>query len=124
MEYREQVGTAHRLLQMRSLRWEYFSGELFDEHGWNLLLILFAANGEGRIVTASQASKESGATAIVGQRWFKHLELQGLITVEDGAGIALTALTRAEMAQYLLEAATLLDRANDAPSGASETQEP
>lgn len=123
MEYREQVRTAHRLLKMRSLRWDYFSGDLFDEHGWNLLLILFVANGEDRVITASQASKESGATAVVAQRWFKHLELQGLVTAEDGAGVALTALTRAEMAQYLLEAATLLDRTNDAASGADETQD-
>ena len=122
MDFRLQAQTAHRLLQMRSLRWDYFKGEIFDEHGWNLLLILFAANADGRVISAEQAGVESGASKAAAGRWLRHLERESLIYL-DQRGAWLTATTHAEMAEYLIKVAHLFEMPTDKPSGVSDVQD-
>lgn len=101
-----QARTAKRLLKMRGLRWDYFNGELFDEHAWNMLLLLFIAHAEERGVSSHDLRRDSGASASVGPRWITHLVNSQLIDCAgdgDHALVSLTADTRAELGDYLFE---------------------
>lgn len=106
MDLKEQAVTAQRLLKMRALRWDYFRGDIFDEHGWNALLILFIAEAQGRSMTGVDVAGACGAPANVGARWMTHLAAEKLV-LEDRGVVALTDTTRAELAEYLTEVANL-----------------
>ncbi len=108
MDLKEQADTAQRLLKMRALRWEYFRGDIFDEHGWNALLILFIAEAQGRSLTGRDVAEQCGAPANVGIRWLMHLSSEKLVR-ETGGTVALTDTTRAELAEYLTQVANLFN---------------
>lgn len=106
VELTDQARTASRLLKMRGLRWDYFNHDLFDEHAWNMLLILFIAQAEGRSMNVANLCSDSGAAATTGPRWIRHLTESRLIEHDgegDAALVVLTAMARAELADYLFE---------------------
>ncbi len=100
MNMETQARTADRLLKMRQLRWNYFDGGLFDEHGWTMLLTLFASDVRGKALTAADLAKEAGAAGTFGERWIKALAVADLITVDDDI-VRLTPSTRMELGEYL-----------------------
>lgn len=116
MDHTEQAVTAQRLLKMRALRWDYFRGDIFDEHGWNALLILFIAEVHGRSLTGTQVADECGAPPKVGARWLMHLSSEKLVR-EDRGFVALTDTTRAELAEYLTQVTYLFIDRPDTVSG-------
>lgn len=118
MDHTEQAVTAQRLLKMRALRWDYFRGDIFDEHGWNALLILFIAHAEGRSMTGSEVANECGAPPNVGSRWLLHLSSEKLIGQDEGK-VALTDTTRAELAEYLTQVTQLFGDGPDTVHGES-----
>lgn len=95
-----QAQTAVRLLKMRRLRWDYFDGGLFDEHGWTMLLTLFVSDVRGRTLTTAELCEEARAKDTFGERWIKALVAAELITRNDDV-LRLAMSTRTELAQYL-----------------------
>ena len=114
-DFAPQARTAARILRMRALRWDYFRSDLFDEHAWSMLLILFVTHSEGRVIASEDLCRESGADGPTGQRWIRHLVKSELLEL-DGDNVQLTALNRAEMADYLTEIGKLFDEDENEPA--------
>ncbi len=118
MDHTRQALTAERLLRMRALRWDYFRGDIFDEHGWNALLILFIAEARGRSMTGAQVVTECGAPENVGSSWLLHLSAEQLIR-EDEGNVMLTDTTRAELSEYLTQVTHMFNDSPDPVAGQS-----
>lgn len=116
---------ARRLLQLRALRWDYFQSDLFDEHAWNILLVLFIAEASGRETNEALAMREASVPPTIGLRWITHLEKSGLVERGSDATILyLTAHSRAEMGEYLDEAERVSSEYNSTNSVANPSQSP
>jgi DNA-binding MarR family transcriptional regulator len=76
---------ARTVHDFRSRRKEFFPMELFGEPAWDMLLDLYASEGEGRLVSATSASVASGAPITTGLRWIRHLEKHLLVERQPGA---------------------------------------
>lgn len=75
----EVVQFAQRLLRARLERDEYLPAEILGEPGWSLLLDLFVAHHEGRLVNSSGACFGAGLPQTTGLRWLDKLEAAELI---------------------------------------------
>jgi len=69
---------ARREINNRRRRTRIFSGAMFGEPAWDMLLILFVEQGRSRM-TVSKLGKESGAAATTALRWLDYLDAQQLI---------------------------------------------
>ena len=79
------VRIAKAVLAFRRTREKQLPAGLFGETGWDFLLELFIADGEGRSLTGRAIAKRSNSSELVASRWLKHLSAEGLV-VGDGGG--------------------------------------
>jgi len=73
------VGKARSLLAERRARSRYLPAELFHEPAWDMLLALFVAQHERRVMNVKTLVGHSEAPATTSQRWIDHLAKLGLI---------------------------------------------
>jgi len=73
-------GLARRLYRDRRVRERYFDGRLFAEPAWDMLLDLYAARAEGRILSTKSACIGAAVPPTTALRWLLRLEQAGLIT--------------------------------------------
>lgn len=78
-EQGELVQFAQRLQRARQERDAYIPAAILGEPGWSLLLDLFVAHHEGRMVNSSGACFGAGLPQTTGLRWLDKLDLAGLI---------------------------------------------
>lgn len=115
---RPHVATARMLLRIRALRWNYFRGDLFDEHGWNILLVLYIADANGRDTAETLAAQEASVPPPVGRRWITHLVQAGLVEHDEADDrIRLTDNSRTQMDDYLQEVQQMARLEEDAVTG-------
>lgn len=69
---------ARQILALRRKRCRLFSGAMFGEPAWEMLLTLYAADGAGRL-TVSGLALQSGSSKATALRWIDYLERQELI---------------------------------------------
>ena len=70
---------ADRLIAERRARRAYFAPDLFHEPAWDMLLSLFLANEEGRVLNVKALVASSDAPVTTSQRWIDHLHKLRLI---------------------------------------------
>lgn len=70
---------ARRLERARQERARFMPATLFGEPGWSLLLDLFIAHHEGRVVNTSGACFGANLPQTTGLRWLEKLDAAGLI---------------------------------------------
>lgn len=70
---------AERLIAERRARRAYFASDLFHEPAWDMLLSLYLANDEGRILNVKALVASSDAPVTTSQRWIDHLSKLRLI---------------------------------------------
>lgn len=70
---------AERLIAERRARRTYFAPDLFHEPAWDMLLALYIANEEGRILNVKALVGSSDAPVTTSQRWIDHLHKLRLI---------------------------------------------
>lgn len=75
-------------LRGRRLRERFIPGELFGEPAWDMLLDLYAAGLEGRLISVSSACLASAVPPTTGLRWLNKLIESGLIERSDDASDA------------------------------------
>jgi len=73
------VGKARTLLAERRARSRFLPAELFHEPAWDMLLALFVAQHERRVMNVKTLVGHSDAPATTSQRWIDHLAKLGLI---------------------------------------------
>jgi hypothetical protein len=69
----------------RQQRQKYLPQELFGETPWDMLLMLFVADANGKRVDGNKMVEQLGCSPRALSRWLKHLSAIGLI-VGDGTG--------------------------------------
>ncbi|UAK25573.1 hypothetical protein [Sphingomonas nostoxanthinifaciens] len=85
---------------------EVFHSTLFDEHAWDILLILYIAFGEGFMVSKEEVAELTSTRLSMLDRWLNILTSQ-LIIRESGwphAHLELSSDARDRMSHLLLEA--------------------
>jgi len=104
---RELAAAARHYLRCRRQRESTFSGDLFADPAWDLLLDLFACANEGKQVTVSGACIAANVPASTALRWLSRIESRGLIARRpdpaDGRRtyLELTPEAERQMAQWL-----------------------
>ena len=73
------VATAQTLLDQRRARSRFLPPELFHEPAWDMLLALFVAQHERRVMNVKTLVGYSEAPVTTSQRWIDHLHKLGLI---------------------------------------------
>lgn len=73
------VAKARSLLAERRIRARFLPAELFHEPAWDMLLALFVAQHERRVMNVKTLVGHSEAPATTSQRWIDHLAKLGLI---------------------------------------------
>ena len=74
---------ARSLIKLRSARRRFFRDDIFSDPAWDMLLELYALEGEGRRVSVSKLSLASGVPGTTALRWLDKLEAQSLVVRED-----------------------------------------
>ena len=69
----------------RLRRRKFFDPDLFDEHAWDVLLVLFIASEEGRPIRRQELSGIVGSSEALLQRWLTLLESTGQIEQANGS---------------------------------------
>ena len=73
------VDFARRMERARHERALFISPEFFGEPGWSLMLDLYIAHHEGRVVNTSGACFGAAIPQTTGLRWIEKLAVAGLI---------------------------------------------
>jgi DNA-binding MarR family transcriptional regulator len=73
---------ARQLVEARSRRRVFFKSSLFSDPAWDILLELYAAQGEGRRLSVSATGVTSRIPATTVLRWLAALEQENLISRE------------------------------------------
>jgi hypothetical protein len=82
------ISHARRILETRLRRTEYFRPELFDEHDWDLMLVLYLATVEGRTMDRNEVGRVISVREVVLDRWIAVLVAEGIVDTQaagDGA---------------------------------------
>ena len=69
--------SAKRLLRERRLRERIFEGTEFGEPAWDILLNLYIAHHEGKLVSVSSLCVAAAVPATTALRWISTMEAQG-----------------------------------------------
>jgi DNA-binding MarR family transcriptional regulator len=80
------AGAARRLYRHRRRRSRYFDPRLFGEPAWDILLDLYIARTEARLVSTSSACIAASVPQTTALRCIMKLEDSGLVTRADAAG--------------------------------------
>lgn len=94
---RDRSKAAQAILVARAFRKRLFPNEIFDEHAWGMLLVLFIAFADGEVISEIALLERVGLSVTAGRRWIAHLVGEDHIELrEDGGGVTLseTALTK------------------------------
>ena len=70
---------ARDMLARRAEQDTLFGIPLRGTIAWDILLVLFVADAEGRSFTGRQAVEEAGGSLEVGKRWLAYLVQEGLV---------------------------------------------
>lgn len=70
---------AKQLLVQRTARFDHFPAELFHEPAWDMLLALFIAQGDRRVMNVKTLVASANAPVTTSQRWIDHLHKLKLI---------------------------------------------
>lgn len=103
---------ARQILALRRKRSRRFSSALFSEPAWEMLLILYAADGAQRL-TVSRLALLSGSSKGTAQRWMEYLQHKKLIgrdahpTDKRVTFVELTEEGKQALSDYLSEATEL-----------------
>lgn len=93
---------AKYLMNMRAQRKTHFPSELFDEHAWNMLLMLFVSLAGNEVVTEKDLLERAGLPVATGRRWLNHLVQDGQVeTRNDGDDVILSVRAVAAMRAFL-----------------------
>jgi len=95
---------ADRWLRIRRCRERFFPHELFDEFAWDMLMVLFVADANGRVTGVDDLMAQAAGRTPSGMRWIAYLEQQGEITrtdAPDGVTVSLTPASRERMREFL-----------------------
>lgn len=101
-------------LRLRRARGRFLNGDLFADPAWDILLDLFVARAEGRLISTSSACIGACVASTTGLRWLRTLEAEGLVQrVADQLDrrqrfISLTPSAIAAVRGWALEAMTEL----------------
>lgn len=68
------VRLAKSQIAFRRLRYRHFDHAIFDEHAWDMLMILFVARAEGREMLDVELIAKTQARLPTGLRWLTMLE--------------------------------------------------
>ena len=71
---------AKQLLAQRQARFDHFPAELFHEPAWDMLLALYIAHDEGRVLNVKSLVACADAPVTTSQRWIEHLHKLRLVT--------------------------------------------
>lgn len=83
LEHDEAVILAKALIEGRFRRSRHLPADLFGEHAWHLLLVLFIADAEGTMTTIARAAAATGITRTVAERWVRLLAERQLVSASD-----------------------------------------
>lgn len=99
---------ARQILALRRKRNDKFSTAMFNEPAWEILLILYVADGAGRLIV-SRLALLAGSSKGTAFRWINYLEREGLIsraahpTDRRAAFVRLTKKGKEALDDYLRE---------------------
>lgn len=97
--------TAQRILDVRSLRKVHFPSELFDEHAWHMMLVLFVGLANNETITEGNLIEITGAGEAAGQRWITHLLRDGQVAGRcDDDDVILTPAAISNLRKFLDDA--------------------
>jgi hypothetical protein len=93
---------ARHILAMRRRRREHFPDILFGEPGWELMLHLYVAEAERRLLSTQECVALSHLPASTATRWVGLLAAEGyVIEVSNGASLSLTPTARTGLKAFL-----------------------
>lgn len=78
----ERAEFASRLYRSRRLRGKYFTDALFADAAWDILLLLYSLEAEGKRVSVSAACASAGVPESTGHRWIERLINEELVVRE------------------------------------------
>jgi hypothetical protein len=78
----ERSAFAGRVYRSRRLRSKYFTEDLFADAAWDILLLLYSLEGEGKRVSVSAVCASAGVPESTGHRWIERLVAEGLVSRE------------------------------------------
>ena len=78
----ERADFASRLYRSRRLRGKYFTDTLFADAAWDILLLLYSLEAEGKRVSVSAACASAGVPESTGHRWIERL-INGALIVRE-----------------------------------------
>ena len=70
---------AEDILAVRALRKRLFPSDIFDEHAWSMLLILFVGYVKNEIISEQALMTRAEVSTASGSRWMAHLVEEGQI---------------------------------------------
>ena len=73
---------AGRVYRSRRLRSKYFPQDLFADAAWDILLLLYSLEGDGKRVSVSAVCASAGVPESTGHRWIERLIDAGLVARE------------------------------------------
>lgn len=74
---------AKLIYSLRRMREKFIDGDLFSEPGWDIILNLFIARSEGRMLTVSAACRGGCVAPTTALRWIDRLEEIGFLRREN-----------------------------------------
>ena len=74
---------ARSIIQARAARRRFFDSELFADPAWDMLLELYALEGEGLRISVSKLSLAAGVPCTTALRWLDKLESESLLVREE-----------------------------------------
>lgn len=75
----EAFSRAKLIFDIRKSRVDYFRQGLFDEHDWDLMLLLYLAAVEGKVVDRQSVLAEIAVRDVILERWIRVLIDEGII---------------------------------------------
>lgn len=94
---RDRSKAAQAILVARAFRKRLFPSEIFDDHAWGMLLVLFIAFADGEVISEIALLERVGLSVTAGRRWIAHLVGEDQIELREGGGgvtLSETALTK------------------------------
>jgi hypothetical protein len=70
---------AEDILAVRALRKRLFPSDIFDEHAWSMLLVLFVGHAKNEIISEQALLTRAAVSTASGSRWIAHLVEEGQI---------------------------------------------
>ncbi len=93
---------AKNVLALRKMRQAFFQRDLFDEHAWTMLLVLFIGLAANEVIDVPVLLERANASSNAGRRWLQHLAADGYVVTREGEDdVVLTPLAIAKLRAFL-----------------------